>query len=108
MRFIFGLVLVGLIVVFFVALAFGISYGGLEFQRWYGTKAEGVRTDIYRENKSYVEGTIRDLRELRVDYLKTPAEHKSPMRSIILQRAGELDWDRLPADLRTFLNEIKE
>lgn len=89
-----------------VALSFGLWELRLSLMRRYGTEAESVKTDIYRENKAYVEGTVRDLRELRVTYQAAEDGHKDAIRSLILQRAGELDWDRLPSDLRIFLNEM--
>ena len=73
----------------------------------FGTAIESSRTDIYRENKSYVEGTIRDLRNLRIQYEAAEPEQKAGLRSLIMQRANELDWDRLPSDVRRFLEEIR-
>ena len=90
-----------------IGLSFGVPYLRLKVMRMYGTELESVRTDIYRENKSYVEGTVRDLRELQVDYLKASDEHKPALASLILHRANELDWDRLPSDVRSFLLELK-
>jgi len=89
-----------------LGVVFGAPYLQLQVMKMYGTELESVRTDIYRENKSYVEGTVRDLREMRVEYEKASDDHKSALRSLILQRAGELDWDRLPSDVRAFLKEI--
>ena len=89
-----------------VGASFGIPYLKLQVLRMWGTELESVKTDIYRENKSYVEGTVRDLRELRVDYLKAPESHKEALASLVLQRANELDWERLPTDVRDFLKEI--
>lgn len=91
-----------------LVFAFGIPAIQLSVMRMYGTELESVRTDIYRENKSYVEGTIRDLRELHVDYVKATDSQKEALASLILHRANELDWDRLPADVREFLNELKD
>lgn len=91
-----------------IAAAFGFPALQLQVMRMYGTELESVKTDIYRENKSYVEGTIRDLRELQVDYAKATDSQKESLAGLILHRANELDWDRLPGDVRTFLNELKE
>ena len=97
-------------IVMFVGLIVGIVFGApwltLQVKRMWGTELQSVETDIYRENKSYVEGTVRDLRELRVDYVKATDSQKEALRSLILHRAGELDWDRLPRDVREFLEEL--
>lgn len=95
-----------------IALVVGLIIGGnhltLYVMRTFGTQVEDVRTDIYRKNKSYTEGTVRDLRELKREYLTASEEHKDAVRSLILHRAGELDYDRLPSDLRSFLKEIDQ
>lgn len=91
-----------------LALVFGIPFLGLQVMRMFGTQIESAKTDIYRENKSYVEGTVRDLRELQVDYVKADDSQKEALAGLILHRAGELDWERLPNDVRRFLNELKE
>jgi uncharacterized membrane-anchored protein YhcB (DUF1043 family) len=99
-----------------IALIVGVAFGvptlrlqvRLQMMRMFGTELESVKTDIYRENKSYVEGTVRDLRELQVDYTKADDSQRESLASLILHRANELDWDRLPSDVRQFLNELKE
>lgn len=91
-----------------VGLVFAIPALRLQVLRMYGTELESVRTDIYRENKSYVEGTVRDLRELQVDYAKATDSQKESLRGLILHRANELDWDRLPLDIQSFLSELRD
>ena len=102
-----GVGIVVLVVGGIVGLAFGAPYLRLQVMRMYGTELESVKTDIYRENKAYVEGTVRDLRDLRREYKAANAEHRDAVKDLILHRAGELDWDRLPGDLRDFLNELE-
>jgi hypothetical protein len=96
------------LVVSIVVIGFGLPFLNLQVMRFWGTETESVRTDIYRENKSYVEGTVRDLRELIVDHAKASDDHKSAIMSLIRHRAGELDIDRLPVDVRNFLKENGE
>lgn len=99
---------VGLIVVVaFIGACFAIPAIQLQVMRIYGTELESVKTDIYQENKSYVEGTVRDLRELHVDYVKANDSQKESLRSLILHRANELDWERLPVDVQEFLKELR-
>lgn len=95
------------VIALIVGGTFGAGYLGLAVYKTFGTQYESARTDIYRNNKSYVEGTLRDLRDLRVQYLAASDDHKDAIRTLILHRAGELDWDRLPSDLRVFLNDLE-
>lgn len=90
----------------FLAVIYGGYYLSLSLYRTFGPQFESTRTDVYRESKSYVEGTVRDLREMRVEYEKASPEHKDALRSLILQRSRELDWDRLPSDVRRFLESL--
>jgi len=96
-----------LIAILIVVVVFSGGWLGLTVYRTFGTAYESARTDVYRENKSYVEGTIRDLREMKREYVTASEEHQDALRSLILHRAGELDWDRLPSDVRGFLNELE-
>ena len=98
-------ILIG-VVTLFVGLVFGIPYLAAAVNRTGGVALESSRTDMYRESKSYVEGTIRDLRDLKMRFETADEEHKSAIQSLILQRAGELDWDRLPSDLRSFVKDL--
>ena len=93
-----------------IILIVGLTFGGaklsLEVKRMFGTELESIKTDIYQQNKGFVEGTVRELRTLRVDYEKATPSQQESLRSLILHRANELDWDRLPSDVREFLESI--
>lgn len=93
-------------IVLLIGLIYGAAALNLDVMRRYGTAHESARTDIYRENKSYVEGTIRDLRDLKLQYETCAPEHRDSIRSLIKQRSGELDYGRLPADLKRFLEDL--
>ncbi len=89
-----------------IASVYGANMLGLDIMARFGVARENIQTDIYRESKSYIEGTIRDLRDLKVKYVTAAADVKPSIASLIRQRAGELDWDNLPSDLSTFIKEL--
>ncbi len=89
-----------------VAVIVGGSYGSLTLYRTFAPQWEDARTDVYRNSKSYVEGTIRDLRRLKREYEKAEESQQSTLRTIILQRSDELDYDLLPGDLRRFIESL--
>jgi len=103
-----GIALVAGLFVCSLAISFGSTTLQLKWRQYFAPKFESVETDIYRENKSYVEGTVRDLREMRVEYEKATDAHKSALRSLILQRSRELNYERLPSDLQAFLTELEQ
>ncbi len=89
-----------------IAIIVGIPYGTLTLYRTFAPQWEDARTDVYRNSKSYVEGTIRDLRRLKREYEKAEESQQSALRTIILQRSDELDYDKLPGDIRRFLETL--
>lgn len=89
-----------------VAILVGGSYGSLTLYRVFAPQWENARTDVYRNSKSYVEGTIRDLRRLKREYEKAEESQKSTLRTLILHRSDELDYDQLPGDLRRFIESL--
>jgi hypothetical protein len=93
-------------IVLSVAAIVGIPYGSLALYRTFAPQWEDARTDVYRNSKSYVEGTIRDLRRLKREYEKAEESQQSTLRTIILQRSDELDYDQLPGDIRRFLETL--
>ena len=97
-----------LLVAILIGLFVGVPWLRLQAMRLYGTEIESAKTDIYMQNKGFVEGTRRELRELHVDYVKANESQKEALASLILHRAGELDPERLPKDIREFLQDIKE
>lgn len=88
------------------AFSIGSQWFGLQVDRFLGREKADVRTDIYRNSRAYQEGSIRDIRRLMREFkAATPSEQES-LRTIILQRADEMDYDNLPSDVRQFLAEI--
>ena len=94
------------VIVLGIAVLVGGSYGSLELYKTFAPQWEDARTDVYRNSKSYVEGTIRDLRRLKREYEKADESQQSSLRTIILQRSDELDYDQLPGDIRRFLETL--
>ncbi len=95
-----------LLVMLAPALIIGGSYGSLILYRTFAPQWEDARTDVYRNSKSYVEGTVRDLRRLKREYEKADESQQTSLRTIIRQRSDELDYDQLPCDIRRFLETL--
>lgn len=97
-------------IVSMVVLAIGVvvggSYGSLALYKTFAPQWEDARTNVYRNSKSYVEGTIRDLRRLKREYEKADESQQSTLRTIIFQRSDEFDYDLLPGDLRRFIESL--
>lgn len=75
--------------------------------KFFGLKYENTRREIFEQSKSYNQGVIQELQNMQFEYIKADEAHKNALASIILHRSADYDVDRLPADLRAFINELK-
>ena len=105
-----GTLFKGWAVVMLVLAVVVFSIGGLSlavkgtFLPW----EESIRREVFEETKSYVHGTIRDLENLRLEYSRAENEgHKNVLRSTILHRIATFDQDKLPDDLRVFVENLR-
>lgn len=95
------------VIVLIIGLIIGASFGGLALYRAIAPEWEEARTDVYRNTKSYVEGTIRDLRRLKRDYDSADDKQKTALRTIILQRSDEVNMEQMPEDIRRFVEDVR-
>jgi hypothetical protein len=95
-----------LVIVLGIGVIVGGSYGSLYLFKTFAPQWEDARTDVYRNSKSYVEGTIRDLRRLKREYEAADESQKSMLKTLIFQRSDELDYDQFPGDLRRFIDSL--
>jgi len=75
--------------------------------KFFGLKYENTRREIFEQSKAYNQGVIQELQNMQFEYVKADEAHKNALASIILHRSADYDVDRLPADLRAFINELK-
>lgn len=75
--------------------------------KFFGLKYENTRREIFEQSKAYNQGVIQELQNMQFEYIKADEAHKNALASIILHRSADYDVDRLPADLRAFINELK-
>ena len=91
-------------------LLLGLTYGGMylkvNLMKTFLPAIEDVKTEVRRNTRAYVEGSIRDLRRLQREYDKEDDAGKAALRTIIRQRADELDYDKLPSDVQRFISSL--
>lgn len=95
------------VIVVVIGLVVGVSFGGLWLYKAVAPAWEEARTDVYRNTKSYTEGSIRDLRRLKREYDNAEDSHKSALRTIILQRSDEINMDQMPSDVVRFIETMQ-
>jgi len=95
----------GLVLLLVFSVAFVGFFGnliGLGSYAFFAPKIEQVRYNTFKESQTYNDGMLRDLQELKMQYLTANDDQKAALRAITLQRFSVYPTDRLPADLQSF------
>ncbi len=75
----------------------------------FAPKMEETRREVFEETKSYNQGMIQELQNMQFQYVATKdSAARASLASIILQRAADYPEDRLPAELRQFIQKLKD
>ena len=74
----------------------------------FAPKYENVRRQVFENTKSYNQGTIQEVAKYKLEYDKSsdPAV-KQALASAILHEVADFPEDRLPVDLRMFIEKLK-
>ena len=101
--------IVGVIGIVVIALApiFGLSYGGYKMYEFFAPRYTAVDNKVFHESQQYNDGMIRDLENLKLEYLNADAEHKDAIRAITLHRFSVYPREKMPADLRNFYEQLE-
>jgi hypothetical protein len=101
------MVIIGGILLLF-AIMWGLALHNIAFQSVFRPMQENVNRQVFENTKSYNQGMIQELQNMQFEYLRTTdKEGKASMATVILQRAADFPPERLPSDLRSFIENIK-
>lgn len=100
---------IGVAAFFLLILAITWIAQGNEFflYKFFAPKQEAVRREVFEETKSYNQGMVQELQNMQFEYIKAEPSQKAALASIILHRAADYPADRLPTDLRAFINGLR-
>ena len=73
----------------------------------FAPKYEQTRREVFEQTKSYNQGMIQELQNMQFEYVKATPEQQDGLASVILHRAADYDADKLPADLRQFIEKLR-
>lgn len=96
----FGILIVAVLTL--ALLAFVLNLTGLASFAFFAPKVEQVRYNTFKESQTYNDGMLRDLQNLKLQYLQANAEQQQALRGIVLHRFAAYDSARLPPDLQAF------
>lgn len=95
----------------FIIIVLGVSWlvQGNDFflTKVFAPKYEAVRRSTFEESKAYNQGMQQELQNMQFEYVKAAPEQKDALASIILHRAADYDLDRMPTDLRYFVQSLR-
>jgi hypothetical protein len=107
MEFIKGFFITLLVILVLIAAGFGLNYAGLMNTAFFQPKYEQIRRNTFEQSQAYNEGMIRDLENIRNQYLAAndPAS-KAALRATFIHRAEGYP-NTLPSDLQSFYDNIR-
>jgi hypothetical protein len=73
----------------------------------FGLRYEQTRREIFEQSKAYRQGMIQELQNMQFSYEQASPASKEALASIILHRAADVDETILPADLKSFIEQLK-
>ena len=88
-------------------LAFVGNMLGFAQFAFFAPRIEQVRYDTFKQSQAYNDGMIRDLENLKLQYMQANPEQKAALRGIVLHRFSVYDTNRLPTDLQVFINQVQ-
>lgn len=90
----------------FTIVAFWTAGLGLTLKKTFGVAEANADREIFEQSQSYNEGMIRDLENLRQQYLTATTEQKAALKGMIMHRFSVFPKEKLPYELRTFYQSL--
>lgn len=94
-------------IVLFFAIIWGLAFHGIIFQSVFSPMQENVNRKVFENTKSYNQGMAQELQKMQFEYIKAPKEQQGMLASVILQRTADYDLERLPPNLKSFIEGLK-
>ena len=99
---------VGSIAALFVgilALSWIVTGNQFFLYKVFAPATEAVRRETFEQSKARRQGLEQELQNMQFQYEQASPEHRVALRSIILRRTADVDWE-LPSHLSTFINQL--
>lgn len=94
-------------VVLMIGLGFAFSGADFFLYKTFAPKYEQARRETFEQSKAYNQGMIQELQNMQFQYVQAKPEQKEALAFIILHRAADFDENQLPADLKIFINKLR-
>lgn len=98
---------IALMVIGVFLVIFGLSYFGLNMDRFFAPKQEALRRQVFEKSNSYNSGMVRDLENIQMQYNAATPEQKAGLRAIAIHRFEVFPKESLPSNLANFYNQLR-
>ena len=98
---------IALMVIGFLLIIFGLSYFGLNMDRFFAPRQEALRRQVFEQSNSYNSGMVRDLENIQMQYNSATPEQKVGLRAIAIHRFEVYPEESLPSNLANFYNQLR-
>jgi len=95
----------GLIALF--ALAWIVQGNAFFMYQFFAPKVAAVQSQVFHESQQYNDGMVRDLENLRMEYLHGNQAQQDALRATILHRFAGYDESSLTPELRSFYDSLR-
>lgn len=89
------------------AVIFGLSYGSYRAYEFFAPRYAAVDNKVFHETQAYNDGMLRDLEDIKLQYVSAKPEQKEALRAVALHRFSIYPRERMPADLRDFYEKLE-
>lgn len=108
MKTFFGIIVTILSIGLFLALCFGIQFGGLKWDGFFAKEKANIERQVYEESKSYSHGKAQSLAKHYQEYMKAGSADKAIITNVIRMEFGNFDENKLTnVTLRSFLISVR-
>jgi len=95
-------------IVGFIVLMFVLQFAGIEWFRYFETRKEDARREVFEETKSYVHASIQALAKYKREWDKGDQADRQSIEVLIQSEFAAFDADDIKVDkLRQFLIKVR-
>jgi hypothetical protein len=95
-----GIVGLFLFIILLTTFGYGLSY-------FFAPKYAAIDNKVFHESAQYNDGMVRDLENLRMQYIKADDVEKAALKETILHRMSVYPTHKLSPELQSFYESLK-
>lgn len=89
-----------------IVLAIGITFASFYSYQYFKPKYTAVDNTVFQQSQQYNEGMVRDLENIKLEYLAATPEQRDALRALAIHRFSVYPTNRLPPDLQQFYSQL--